>query len=194
MMLKKLRKLKRWLRNLANGAAYGALSLKIQLTQKLNTAHAISQERVDFLEANFFQLSLEEREPDRALFDTITDPIELHYLAHIYNWDDGPKVLGWIADSTYCDRGTAAMIFWRSQPDFHQEYTSELEMSLQDGVLPLLQSIIRNWEREFYQQQIAYNRHDDPAAGKFYPHNPREKWSVPKHLLKPTKGKPFFFA
>ncbi|MBO2011415.1 DUF4274 domain-containing protein [Hymenobacter negativus] len=106
-----LRKLKRWLRNAVQAAVYVAFRLKTNLAQQLNMAHAISQERANFLEANFFQFSFEEREPDRTLFDTITSPTELHYMAHIYNWDDGPEVLGWIIDSPYCDRGTSAMIF-----------------------------------------------------------------------------------
>ncbi|MFD2721493.1 DUF4274 domain-containing protein [Hymenobacter monticola] len=157
-------------------------------------AHAISQERAKFLQEHFFEFSFKDSTPDKNLFDSITSPAELHYLAYIYNWDDGPEVLSWIVDSPNCDQGTAALIFWRSQPDFYQEYTDESEMSLQDGVLPLLQSIMGNWERGFYQQQIAYDRHDDPAAGKLYADNLREKWSVPNYLLVPTKGKPFLFA
>lgn len=162
--------------------------------QKLHMAHSISQQRAEFLTASFFELSFQDREPDRTVFDSITDPVELHYLADIYNWDDGAEVLGWITDSPYCDRGTAALIFWRSQPDFYTEYAQESEMSLTDGVLPLLQRIMQNWERGFYvRQHIAYNHHEDPAAEQDYGNNPRSKWQIPAYLIEPTKGKPFLF-
>ncbi|MFD2721496.1 DUF4274 domain-containing protein [Hymenobacter monticola] len=168
--------------------------LSIWTKHKLHMAHTISQERAQFLEEHFSGFGFKDSTPDKRLFETITSLMELHYLAHIYNWDAGPEVLSWIINSPHCDQGTAALIFWRSQPDFYQEYTDESQMSLQDGVLPLLQSIMGNWERGFYQQQIAYDRHEDPAAGKLYPDNPREKWPVPAYLLTPTKGKPFLFA
>lgn len=154
--------------------------------------HTISQERADFLEANFFQFSFEEREPDRALFNTISDPIDLHYLVHIYNWDDGPEVLGWIIDSPHCDRGTAAMIFWRSQPAFYTEYNQESEMDLPDGVLPLLQRIMQHWEQGFYQRtQIAYDRSEDPGAEDIYENKPKRQWPIPGYLIEPTPGKSF---
>ena len=157
-------------------------------------AHSISKQRADFLEENFFEFSFREREPDRVLFDTIGDPNELHYLVHIYNWDDGPEVLRWIINSEYCDRGTAAMIFWRSQPDFYTEYTQESEIDFEDGVLTLLQNIMRNWERGFYQrEQIAYNCSEDAGAEKIYADNPRRKWQIPAYVIEPTKGKPFLF-
>ena len=190
-----LRKLKRRLRIIVQAATYGALRAKARMAQLLNMAHGISQKRAAFLEANFFEFSFKEQVPNRELFDSLTSPTELHYLAHIYNWDDGPEVLGWIINSDYCDRGTAAMVFWRSQPDFYTEYNQESEMSLQDGVLPLLQQIMQNWERGFYQRErIAYNRSEDPSAEKLYENNPRRKWRIPAYLLAPTKGKQFLFA
>ena len=190
-----LRKLKRRFLTLAQAGTYMASRAKARIAQKLNMAYSISQERADFLEENFFEFSFQEREPDRTLFNTITNPTELRYLAHIYNWDDGPEVLSWIINSEYCDRGTASMIFWRSQPDFYTEYNQESEMRLQDGVLPLLQKIMQRWEQGLYQrEQIAYDHREDPAAEKDYENNPRRKWQIPMYLIEPTKGKPFLLA
>lgn len=191
MTLKKwFRKVKKRFRTLAQTIIH----LCYHIAQRLHMVHSISQKRADFLEENFFELSSHDREPDRALFDSITDPAELHYLADIYNWDDGAEVLGWIVDSPYCDRGTAALVFWRSQPDFYTEYALESEMSLPDGVLPLLQRIMLNWEQGFYaRKQIAYNRSEDPAAEKDYGNNPRRKWQIPAYLMEPTAGNSFLF-
>ena len=154
-------------------------------------AHSISQKRAEFLEENFFELSFQDQVPDRALFDSITDPAELHYLADGYNWDDGPELLEWIVSSPLCDQGTAALIFWRAQPDDYTEYASDEEMSCPDGVVSLLQHIIANWERGLYtQRNISYNRNEDPSAGEVY-HSTTRKWSIPAFLLEPTPGQPF---
>ena len=112
--------------------------------------HAISPERANFLEENFTGFGFTDGHPDQVLFDTLTDPVELHYLAHIYNWDDGAEALSWIINRPYCDKGTAALIFWRSQPEYFTQFTSESEENWATEVYLLLRNIIRNWESEFY--------------------------------------------
>lgn len=49
--------------------------------------YTISKKRTEFIETNFYEFSFREEEPSRDLFDAITEPAELHYLAHIYNWE-----------------------------------------------------------------------------------------------------------
>ena len=65
-------------------------------------------------------------------------------------------------------------------------------MDLADGVLPLLQRIMRHWEQGFYQRaQIAYDRSEDPGAEKLYENNPKRKWPIPAYLIEPTPGQLF---
>lgn len=47
---------------------------KIQLAQTLRMVYSISPKRAALLEENFFEFSSQNRVPDRALFDSITDP------------------------------------------------------------------------------------------------------------------------
>lgn len=158
-------------------------------------AHTISQERAGFLDENFTGFGFIDASPDKALFDTITSSAELHYLADIYNWDDGPEVLGWIIDSPYCDRGTAALLFWRAEPDFYTDYTDESEISFDDGILPLLQRLMQHWEAGFYTRaQIAYDRRSDPGAEALAANYGQKKWVIPDYLISPTQGKPLLFA
>jgi hypothetical protein len=189
---KRLRRLKRQFRTIAQKLFLWGYRTMVQIAHELHMAHSVSRKRADFLKENFFELSFQDRGPDQAIFDSITDPAELYYLADIHNWDDGAELLEWIASSPLCDQGTAALIFWRAQPDFYTEYAQESEMSLPDGVLPLLQGIMQKWEQGFYvRQQIAYNHREDPDAEQAYGNNPRSKWQIPAYLIEPTKGKPF---
>ena len=168
----------------------------IWMKQKLNMAHTISQQRADFLEEHFVEFSFEERTPNKSLFDTITSPPELHYLAHIYNWDDGAEVLSWIINSPYCDRGTAALVFWRSQPEYYTQITDESETDWATEVYLLLRRIIQNWESGFYARAtISYDPRDDAGAPRdINERNPEEKWPIPAYLKEPTKGQPFLFV
>jgi len=55
-----------------------------------------------FIEQHFFQWSFDKPDdflPDRKRFLQLTHPAELHYMANIYNWDDGATVLEWLLGS-----------------------------------------------------------------------------------------------
>ena len=89
---------------------------------KSKPSYVVSQARREFIRAHFFEWSFGQPEsyvPDRALFLTLAHPAELHYLASIYNWDDGDLVLDWILESELCTRATANLLFWRAAPDWY---------------------------------------------------------------------------
>jgi hypothetical protein len=89
---------------------------------KSERSYVVSPARAEFIRAHFFEWSsgrAEDYVPDRALFLTLAHPAELHYLASIYNWDDGELVLGWVLESELCTRATANLIFWRAAPDWY---------------------------------------------------------------------------
>jgi len=151
--------------------------------------YKISAKRAELLNSNFFEFSFTDKKPDKKLFDSITEPAELHYIAEIYNWDDGPELLTWIINSPICDIGTAKLIFWRAQPDDYTYYSSEEESS--DGVFTLLQTIISNFEKGFYKsEKILYNPHEDSGAPDLSNENPNPKWKIPDYLKTKGKGKP----
>ena len=86
--------------------------------------HTIAKQRADFIQDHFFEWSFgrdDELEPDSAAFSKLDHPGDLHFLAAIYNWDDGPKVLEWILESPLCSRSTANLIFWKSLPSYFED-------------------------------------------------------------------------
>ncbi len=151
--------------------------------------YKISPKRAEILDNNFFEFSFNDKTPDKKLFDSITEPAELHYIADKYNWDDGPEVLTWIINNPICDIGTAKLIFWRAQPDDYTYYSSEEESS--DGVYTLLQNIITNFEKGFYKnEKILYDPLGDDGAPDLSNENPNPKWKIPDYLKTEGKGKP----
>jgi hypothetical protein len=90
-----------------------------------NSTYIIEGKQKGLIRKNFFQWSLRKPDnyvPDKKLFNQLTHPAELHYLADIYNWDDGVLVLKWILDSALCSRSTANLLFWRSAPDYYLQF------------------------------------------------------------------------
>lgn len=56
-------------------------------------------------------------------------PIVRHRCAYSWNWDNGHRVLGWIASQPTCDRATAIHIFWAAHPHEVLDPTSEFTAS-----------------------------------------------------------------
>lgn len=59
---------------------------------------ALSPDKKKFIDDNFYETQ-EEDKLDKQQFNLLTKPEELHYLADKHNWDDGVKILQWIAES-----------------------------------------------------------------------------------------------
>jgi hypothetical protein len=151
--------------------------------------YTVSDDRLALLQANFFEFSFEGRQPDRAVFDTIVNPVEYHLIAGNYNWDDGAQVLTWIIESPLCDKGTALLIFWRAQPDFYTQFSSVEEADYEAEVYRLVRAIMGKWEAGFYQTSlIAYDPTGDPMAADIASRHPKEKWSIPAYLKQPLAG------
>ena len=146
----------------------------------------IDKSRVEFLQANFNELSFKRQKPSRELFLTITSPTELHFIADWYNWDDGIQVLEWIIDSELCDEGTAKLIFWRAQPQDYTAYEKVEEVTYGKEVFLLIKKIIDKFYTGFYTRAlIAY----DPSIDADLQYsNPKSKWAIPTQLKEPTKG------
>jgi len=152
--------------------------------------YTLSQDQIDFIEQNFFEFSFDNEDelPDKTLFDQLSHPAELFYLAHIYNWDDGTDVLQWVVDSALCSMATASLIFWRSQPDYYRRYTlaGDSSVALNDGeVLSLLHSIIQKFENnDFCPIAIAFD--PEPELESLTAKDP--KWEVPEALFNKLEG------
>lgn len=151
--------------------------------------YTVSEARIALLQAHFFEFSFDGRVPDRAVFETITNPVEYHLIAANYNWDDGSQVLRWIVTSPLCERATAQLIFWRAQPAFYTRFTSAEEADYEAEVYTLLRTIMQQWEAGTYSSTlIAYDPRTDPMAEDITYHDPQEKWAIPSYLKQPIAG------
>jgi hypothetical protein len=152
--------------------------------------YTLSQGQIDFIEENFFEFSFDNEDelPDKSLFDQLSHPAELFYLAHTYNWDDGIDVLQWVVDSPLCSVATASLIFWRSQPDYYRRYNLSGDTSValnDDEVLSLLHSIIKKYENNSFSS-IALAFDPAPELESLTAKDP--KWDVPNALFKKLDG------
>ena len=147
----------------------------------------LSKQQTDFIKDNFFELSFSGQEPDRKSFDKIETPAQLHYLANIYNWDDGAEVLDWIISSPRCDKGTALLLFWSAEPDYYTKFDNKSEADSDQEIYLLLRKIIANWQSGFYKQERF--KFDSIAEGYDVDYRyPDEKWMIPDEMKKPTSG------
>jgi len=149
----------------------------------------LNQERKDQLQDKFFEFSFKGEQPDRDFFNSIDNPLECHYIASIYNWDDGPEVLSWIVNNPICEAGTAKMIFWRSQPSYYTRFLTTDEAKFDSDVFLLIRTIIENFQRGFYtNKNIGYNPNDDPSAEETDSKDPNAKWEIPDLMKEPPVG------
>jgi Domain of unknown function (DUF4274) len=128
-------------------------------------------------------------EPDKEFFDTITDPVEYHYIASIFNWDAGIELLSWIINNPICDAGTAKMIFWRSQPSYYTIFSSVEEAEHHSEIFILVRSIIENFQNRFYMNQnIFYDPNADPSAEETAYQDPEAEWEIPDFMKESSPG------
>jgi len=148
----------------------------------LRMNYLFSQNRVNYITQHFFQWSLDKPDgflPEKALFEKLDHPADLHYLASIYNWDDDPVVLEWVLESPLCTRSTANLIFWRAAPDYYLRYSLDDSIDCPDwdkGVLSILRKIVAKYScGQFSAFQIKFDPSDEMETIM----TAQPKWSFP---------------
>lgn len=124
--------------------------------------------------------------PDFILFEKLNSA-DQYYLAKYYNWDDGVEILNWIIESKKCDKGTASLIFWASEPDYYFEKSESEIADYEKSTFLLLKRIVEKFNnKEFKKSTLKYNPLDRVKRidwGKKH-----AEWNIPDELKKPTKG------
>lgn len=153
--------------------------------------YLIPKSRASFITTNFFQFSFDKPDdflPSKDLFLQLTHPAELHYLAAIYNWDDGHTVLEWILDSPLCTRSTANLLFWRSAPDYYlkcdlgDESTCE---SYNFAGYAVVRKVVQKYQtNSFSDYQIAFDPSEE--IEEIMTENPR--WNIPEGVYDRIDG------
>ena len=147
--------------------------------------------RVRLIENHFFEFSFDSESekdltPDFEVFKTLSSA-EQYFLASIYNWDDGTKVLEWIIDSPKCDKGTAVMIFWLAEPDYYFNYSEETVDDSDRDIWQLLQKVIHKIRnKEFKRSLFAFN--PDENGYKTDWESANGIWELPPDLINGTSG------
>jgi len=149
--------------------------------------------REKFIKENFFELSFKDEEPNFEKFETLNST-ELHFLAEIYNWDDGTEILNWIIESKKCDKGTALMIFWKSTPDYYFEQNENEIEEYEKETFELLKKIVQNFRvNNFKKSSLKYNPNEDFDFESYQ--DEIQKWNIPLKMTKPTNGlKPIYLG
>jgi hypothetical protein len=143
-----------------------------------------------FIRENFIEYSFnsekEDYLPDFKLFEKLNST-DQYYLAQNYNWDDGIEILKWIVESKKCDKGTASLIFWTSEPDYYFE-KSESEISdYEKDTFLLLKRIVEKFNNnEFKSSNLKYNPSDREKRIDWSKQN--SEWFIPEELKKRTNG------
>ena len=142
-----------------------------------------------FIQENFIEFSFEKEDgylPDFKLFEKLNST-DQYYLARNYNWDDGVEILKWIIESKKCDKGTASLIFWTSEPDYYFE-KSESEISdYEKDTFLLLNRIVEKYnKKEFTKSTLKYDPTDRASSVNWDKQNP--EWNIPEEIKKATKG------
>jgi hypothetical protein len=153
--------------------------------------YTIPKKRCRFIKKHFYEWSFDKPDdftPDRDAFNQLAHPAELHYLAYIYNWDDGHIVLDWILDSPLCTRSTANLLFWRAAPDYYLEFPLDnleaCESYNRDGFIVLRKIVERYNKNDFSSYQIAY----DPKGNIEQIMTKDPKWTYPKGVYDKIDG------
>jgi hypothetical protein len=160
----------------------------------------IPETRKSFLLHNFVEYSFEQDdnvndlEADKVLFDSITSPEEIFFLAQCCNWDDGAIIPEWIIDSPLCTKAAALTIFWQSAPYEYMEYAfgskipqwkSSEEDEEQTKILNILEKLISKFKAsEFHQLSIQFDF--NVWGGKLIVDSP--KWEPPKEFFTCVEG------
>lgn len=161
--------------------------------------YEIPEERKQFLLDNFVEYSFEQDEDgndlraDKSLFESISSPEELFYLAQSCNWDDGAVIPKWIIESPLCTKAAALTIFWQSAPDEYMEYEFGSQVTGWKGgideeqteILNLLEVLITRFKNnDFLNKDIAFDF--SVWGGKLLVKDP--KWSVNDEFFKSING------
>lgn len=140
----------------------------------------LTSEQQNFMNTHFYE-GIPQEELDESKFKQLETPEELHYLATHHNWDDGVKVLQWIAESPICSEATALELFWLAQPQDYKQYklNQTLKSISQNEVFILLKTLLENYPNCFYQKtEIQF----DPIS--FY----EDEFIVPDWIFQKTNG------
>ncbi|WP_347219448.1 DUF4274 domain-containing protein, partial [Chryseobacterium sp.] len=140
----------------------------------------LTSEQQKFINTHFYE-GIPQNELKKSKFKELTISEELHYLATQHNWDNGVKVLQWIAETPLCSEATALELFWLAQPQDFQQYRLDqtLKNESQNEVFTLLKTFLKNYPDNFYQKTAIQF---DPTSSY------EDQFIIPDWIFQKTNG------
>ncbi len=121
-----------------------------------------------------------------------------HGCAYSWNWDHDTGPLRWIFEQPDCERATAQLLFWRTEPTYYArkypnraaaEAGPDYELKVYDFIF----DILKRWKGGFYRgETIAYDALEDgfAAAGDVRQFAGHAELSIPESMVLPTGRRP----
>ena len=132
--------------------------------------------------------------PPYAIEKRITQPYEdrlLHYLANWWNWDDGKteEVMKQILAHPLCDRGTALLLYWRSQTPEIEADVSRIPLYQQPDFELAALIEARLQENQFASEVISYDPKEDADLPEKFKREVPFEWLQPSAGIRPDFGR-----
>jgi hypothetical protein len=120
-------------------------------------------------------------------------PLEYHYFAWHWNWDNGIKPLEWIIRQPNCDQGTAWLIYWYAAPTWFCQYQDKKGVRASGSNVKhydLIKEIEQRVAENFYTTQtICFAPSDDLGYDRTAEHADQPvKSPIPGHMLQASPG------
>jgi hypothetical protein len=120
-------------------------------------------------------------------------PLEYHYFAWHWNWDNGIKPLEWIIRQPNCDQGTALLIYWYAALTWFCQYQDKKEVRARGGNVKhyeFIKEIEQRVAENFSTTRAIYFSPNDDSGYDWtaeYADKP-VKSPIPKHMLQASPG------
>lgn len=112
-------------------------------------------------------VNIEETEPegdsgaDMIAWLQSRSPEDWHFVGDHLNWDNAMGVIQWILDQKTCDKATAAMMFWKSDPIYYLQFANREAITGHAAVnldgFDFTKKLLERWTRGFYNRSsIAF--------------------------------------
>ncbi len=153
--------------------------------------YIISSRKSEQICSKFFEWSFGKDDdfvPSKSDFSLLNHSAELHYLAYIYNWDDGHIVLKWVLQSPLCSRSTANLLFWRSLPSYFEKTNFSDPETCPDyceAGFELIPIVLERYSNlDFSTENIAF----DPTDEIEHLEHKKFDWEIPKGVYDKISG------
>lgn len=118
-----------------------------------------------------------------AFLREATNPRELHAFVYLWNWDNGAAEMTQIASHPHCDKGTALMLFWLTDPEYWLENPRKEAYS---GVYRVIDTVLKRVSTDdFATSDIPFEPYSSWDDVKSKPEDQR----YPRAVYEPVMGK-----